>query len=250
MKKTFYLFLFVSISSFLSAQFNQGQIVYESKVNMHRNLPENRQQFKDRIPEFRTSQHILEFTSDASYFYRKKVESSENDDFRSSRRRRWMRRMGQNDDVKLYTDLTVMESLESREFLGKKFLINGKPNDFKWKFTGESKQVGSYLCQKAVHKDSTEHVEVWFTPMIPVAAGPANYTGLPGLILHVDINSGERVITALEVNPIEIDPTSMEKPSEGESITREDYRVMVRDKMEEMRMERGGSDRARTRGRN
>ena len=213
---------------------------------MHRNLPENRQHLKERIPEFRTSQHILEFTPSATSFYRKKVETAESGDFNSNRRRRWMRRMGGgNEDVKLYTDLTVMESLESREFLGKKFLISGKPNNFQWKFTGESKQVGSYLCQKAIHKDSTENIEVWFTPMIPVAAGPANYTGLPGLILHVDINNGERVITALEVNQKEIDPSTMEKPSEGDPITREDYQVMVREKMEEMRMERGGSDRVR-----
>jgi GLPGLI family protein len=242
------LILFLS-GGITSAQFNQGQIVYESRVNMHRTLPENRMHLKDRIPEFRTSQHILEFTATASNFYRQKVESAENDDFRSNRRRRWMSRMGQNEDVKLYTDLTVMESLESREFLGKKFLISGKPNDFQWKFTGKSKQVGSYLCQQAIHKDSTEIVEVWFTPMIPVAAGPANYTGLPGLILHVDINEGERVITAMEVNPIEIDVASMEKPEEGESISREEYQVMVREKMEEMRLERGGSDRPpRSRG--
>ncbi|NNF35114.1 MAG: GLPGLI family protein [Saprospiraceae bacterium] len=245
----FTLILFFTLG-IISAQFNQGQIIYESKVNMHRTLPENRMHMKDRIPEFRTSQHILEFTQTASNFYRKKVESAENEDFRSNRRRRWMSRMGGgNEDVKLFTDLSAMESLESREFLGKKFLISGKPNDFKWKFTGKTKQVGSYLCQQAVHKDSTDLVEVWFTPMIPVAAGPANYTGLPGLILHVDINEGERIITAMEVNALEIDAESMKKPDEGESITREEYQVMVREKMEEMRLERGGSDRPpRSRG--
>lgn len=247
------IFTLISFFAFgmISAQFNQGQIIYESKVNMHRSLPENRQHLKDRIPEFRTSQHILEFTQTASNFYRKKLESEDNEDFRSNRRRRWMSRMGGgNEDVKLYTDLSAMESLESREFLGKKFLISGKPNHFKWKFTGKTKQVGSYLCQQAIHKDSTELVEVWFTPMIPVAAGPANYSGLPGMILKVDINNGERVITAIEVKPIEIKAESMKKPDEGESITREAYQVMVKDKMEEMKLERGGSDRIHTGGRN
>jgi len=42
----------------------------------------------------------------------------------------------------------------------------------------------------------------------------------------------------------------MKKPDEGESITREEYQVMVKDKMEEMKLERGGSDRIHTGGRN
>jgi GLPGLI family protein len=241
-----YLFsLMVVLFSFTAdAQFTEGEIIYESKVNLHRNLPERMEPMKSQIPEFRTSKHVLQFTNQESYFFRKQNTEAEQGEFNADRRR--FRRMGGGrDDVKLYTDLSTRISLESREFFGKKFLIEGEANDFKWKFTGESKQVGSYLCQKAIHRDTSMMVEAWFTPMIPVAAGPENFTGLPGLILHVDINEGERVITAMEVNNTKVDASAIVKPTEGEQISRADYRVMTREKMKEMREEYGGDRRGR-----
>ena len=241
MRSLYFLFFCTTFSVVVQAQFTQGQIVYENKVDMHRNIPDERAHLKEMIPPYRTSQHILQFTPKESYFYRKAEEISADEDINSARRRRWTRRMGGGqDEVKLYTDLATRVSLESREFFGKKFLISGEANDFKWKFTGDSKQVGSYFCQKAIHTDTTGTIVVWFTPMIPVPAGPENYTGLPGLILHVDINEGERIITALEVNNIEISPDAIIKPTEGEPITRKDYRIMTREKMKEMEDEYGG----------
>lgn len=240
MRSLYILFLSVVLSVSVGAQFSQGQIIYENKVDLHMNIPDEMAHMKDMIPPYRTSKHILQFTPTESYFYKEENEVSEDEDLNSSRRRRWTRRMGSGEDVKLYTDLTTRVSLESREFFGKKFLISGDANDYKWKFTGDSKQVGSYFCQKAVHTDTTGTIVVWFTPMIPVSAGPENYTGLPGLILHVDINDGQRIITALEVENIEISADAIIKPTEGESITRKDYRTMTRKKMKEMEEEYGG----------
>lgn len=232
-------FLIFSIS--IAAQFTQGEIVYESKVNIHKNLPDEMAHMKDEIPEFRSSKHILNFTQTESYFYRKKENASEGNTSRQSRR---FRRMGRSrDNTKLYTDLASRISLESKEFFGKQFLIEGEASNYKWKFTGKSKQVGSYLCQQAIHQDTSQNIEVWFTPMIPVSAGPENFTGLPGLILHVDINDGDRIITAMEVNNQEITEGTIVKPTEGKAISRADYRKMTKEKMKEMEQEYGGKRR-------
>ena len=229
------------LSFSLSAQFSQGEIVYESKINVHKNLPDEMAHMKDEIPEFRTSKHILNFTPTESYFYRKRETATEAAP--SGIRGRGMRGRRNRDNTKLYTDLTTRISLESKEFFGKQFLIEGESSNYKWKFTGKSKQVGSYFCQQAIHQDTTEKVEVWFTPMIPVSAGPENFTGLPGLILHVDINDGDRVITALEVGNKEIEEGSIVKPTEGKPISRTEYREMTREKMKEMEQEYGGKRR-------
>lgn len=237
--RLFYLLLFFLSNHFIvNAQFLEGEITYESKVNIHKNIPDEMAHMKDQIPEFRTSKNTLLFNQKESYFFAKKEEASEADGDPSPRRR--FRRFGGNrEEVKLYTDLTTKNSLESREFFGKKFLISGSPNEYQWKFSGKTKQVGSYLCQQAVHQDSTGSIEVWFTPMIPIPAGPQNYLGLPGMVLHVDIDEGSRIITAIEVINKEIEDGTIIQPDEGEEITREAFRELMAEKRKEMEQEFG-----------
>ena len=42
-------------------------------------------------------------------------------------------------------------------------------------------------------------VHAWFTDAIPFAGGPEGYGGLPGMILELDINDQDAVITATSV---------------------------------------------------
>ena len=106
--------------------------------------------------------------------------------------------------------------------------------------TGDQKMVGDYLCQKATFSDSTENIVVWFTPMIPVSTGPSDYFGLPGLILHVDINEGERLITAQGIDLKSLEEGDIIRPTEGKNISSEDFAELRDKKMEEMQQERGG----------
>lgn len=237
MRYSYLLLIFLTSSISINAQFLNGEITYETKVNLHKNLPDEMAHMKDEIPEFRTNKNTLLFTQGESYYFAKKEEVSGNDD--PNPRRRFRRFGGNREEVKLYTDLKTKTSLESREFFGKKFLITGSPNDYQWKFSGKTKQVGSYLCQQAIHQDSTENIEVWFTPMIPVPAGPQNYLGLPGLVLHVDIDEGSRVITAIEVMNKDIKEGTIIQPDEGEEITREAFRELMIVKRKEMEQEYG-----------
>lgn len=76
-------------------------------------------------------------------------------------------------------------------------------------------------------------VTAWFTPQIPVSAGPGEFWGLPGLILEV--NSGRTTVlcTEIVINPSEANAIS--KPTKGKEITREKYNEVVKAKIEEMR---------------
>jgi GLPGLI family protein len=76
--------------------------------------------------------------------------------------------------------------------------------------------------------------------MIPVSTGPDDFFGLPGLILHVDINEGERLITAQGIDLKTLDENEIVRPTEGKKISSDDFAELRDKKMEEMKQERGG----------
>ena len=236
MKNSLFCFVMLFCLS-ANAQNNEGSIVYEDKFNIHKTLPPEMEMMKDRIPEFRTSKKVLSFKDNQALYKKYESEEKKPSEFR---RRGYRWRMGGADQVdEYYTNLGDNSSVDRKEFFGKEFLIEGERDKLPWKITAEQKQVGSYLCQKAIMKDSTTTTVAWFTPMIPVATGPDNYYGLPGVILHVDVNEGERLITAqnIELKALE---EEIERPKKGKKVTKEEFEKIREDKMAEMEKERSG----------
>ena len=238
------LSLFICFVGF--SQNNQGEIHYEDKFNIHKSLPAEMEGMKENIPEFRVSNHILLFTNEEVLYKPKEKteeEKTEEQEYRSNRRgghmMRWAR--GSKSSNSVYTDIANNSTLSSEDLFGKMFLVNGTTKSFDWKVTGKQKQVGSYLCMEAVHSDSLQTIEVWFTPMIPVHAGPNSYAGLPGMILHVDINEGERLLTAIDVKLKALEEGSIVQPTEGKPINEEDFNALKKEKMDEMKAERSGN---------
>jgi len=247
-----YLILFISFLSFSTlalSQNNQGEIIYEEKVNIWKNLPPEMEGMKESIPEFRTSKSSLLFTGEETFYSPKERTKEEKEKARERRagegRRGRGRRGGRNrgSKEKSYFNLADNTVKSSSDFFGKQFLITGPPKTYKWKITGKQKQVGEFLCQEATYQDSTETIKAWFTPMIPVAAGPNKYCGLPGMILHMDFNDGSRMITAIDVQLKEIDATLIVEPTEGKKVSREEFEKIREEKMEEMKQEYGGEGR-------
>ena len=236
--KILFAFVVVLITSVLNAQVT-GEIIYKETLDVHRRLTGDRAQFKDMVPQFRTDDMILLF-DDHQAVYRapeKKEEDIEVDQAGGSRMR--MRFMGAAGGI-LWQDYIEGQSVEERDFMDKKFLIKGDLQPHSWKLTSELMQVGQYQCQKATFEDSINQVIVWFTPMIPAPLGPGEWGQLPGLVLHVDINDGERTITAQEINLKPVDSTLIQEPKKGKEVTREEFREIVQSKMEEMRVQNGG----------
>lgn len=235
-----FILLFVAVIT--NAQNTSGTILYTQKVNLHMNLPIEMEGMKDRIPEFRESNHKLTFADDKVLYEGVKNEKA---DAEIAQRRGKGRRGGRGfrggrEKGKRFVDLSTNSVIATRDLMGKKFLVVGEPDKYKWKMTGKSKQVGSYLCQEATWQDSTSQVVAWFTPMIPVQAGPGDYTGLPGVILHMNINDGEREITATDIQLGEVDASTLIAPTEGEEVSQEEWTKIRDEKMEEMKKEYGG----------
>lgn len=151
----------------------------------------------------------------------------------------------------LYKNIAAQTYVQEQEMMGKEYLIQDKMTPSEWELSGETKKIGNYTAQKASFSrivDSkrfstgmtemenvkdTVHVTVWFTPEIPVAHGPENYYGLPGLILEVQNQGRTLICEKIELNPA-ANPVVIERPSKGKEITQAEFRTVQEEGMKQM----------------
>lgn len=157
----------------------------------------------------------------------------------------------------LYKNLEDQRYVQEQEFMGREFLIQDALEVFDWELTGETKKIGDYTAQKATYyrivdsqrfstgmtemenvKDTIQ-ITVWYTSEIPVAHGPENYFGLPGLILEVQ--NGERAFYCerIELNP-HTDPVTIQIPKQGKAVSSEEFRSMQEESLKQMMLQYHG----------
>ncbi|MEP6794069.1 MAG: GLPGLI family protein [Saprospiraceae bacterium] len=233
MKYIFIFFAFLSTS--LAFTQGTGKVTFEEKMNLHKNLPPDKQEMKDMIPEFNTSMFSLTFSGDES-IYQPQKESDESEVTSTNGGNQMTMRFGRENRI-VYKNLALDTMIESREFMQKQFLIVGAPTPRKWKIGKNQKEILGHKCMEADFRlDSTTSMVVWFTPEIKVSNGPSDYQGLPGLILGVDINDGLRMITATDIKLQDVDTSVIIAPTKGKEVTSEEFEKIRKEKMKEMHM--------------
>ena len=70
------------------------------------------------------------------------------------------------------------------ELTGVIFRYDEAQPSFIWDLSDETKEIGGYLCQKAMTEFKGRKWTVLFTPEVPVDGGLWKFSGLPGLILE------------------------------------------------------------------
>ncbi len=158
----------------------------------------------------------------------------------------------QTGNSKSYVNPSENLFLEETEIFGKKFLIEDKLPEYRWKVTGEQKKIGEYTVVKATFTDIQERmtmalddneattetvqdtttVTAWYTPEIPVSQGPDNTYGLPGLILELKQDELTYLCTKIELNPSE--SVVIERPTKGKKVTMEEADKIRDEKLQEM----------------
>lgn len=88
-----------------------------------------------------------------------------------------------------------------------------------------------------IEEEPSTQIEAWYTLQIPVGHGPAEFWGLPGLILEVSAGDTIMLCTKIVVNPAE--KVQIAAPKKGKEITKVDYKETIVGKMIEMRDNRG-----------
>jgi GLPGLI family protein len=215
-----------------------GEVVYQEMVKMDIQLEGMDPQIAEQIPRERTSEKVLHFTEEEAMYENQEKEDPEN--AMPMEGAGIMIKMQQPDD-KVYMDLKKKKVIEQKEFMSRVFLIESELEAKKWKMSGNQKEILDYACQEALTQVDGKEVRAWFTPEIAVSVGPGRYTGLPGLVLAVEMNDGDRKVEAIgiELKPLEL--SVLKKPSKGKKVTREEYLAMVDEKMKEMEAEGHGT---------
>ena len=135
------------------------------------------------------------------------------------------------------------------EIFGKQFLIKDTLVNRKWELVNETKNIGDYVCYKAIFKEdyTTQTINesntlekvtkerttvAWYTPQIPINIGPGEFHGLPGLIL--EINDGELTLVCNKIvmNPKET--FEIKEPKKGKVVSQEKFDEIMDKKTKEM----------------
>ncbi|MEP5610633.1 MAG: GLPGLI family protein [Cyclobacteriaceae bacterium] len=234
--------LIVLLSSMMSlcfAQSKEGVITYESitRIDVSRIPPE----MKGMIPPERKSKNQLFFNEQEAIYKTIKEDEDINQEVSAGDGNRIRFRMRGAPDNESYTNLENGTAINKTEFFGRTFLIEGG-DEIEWKITSEMEAIAGYQCVKATYMRDTIPVAVWFTPQIPISLGPEEFGGLPGMVLSVDINDGQRTIKVTEVELRSLaNEETIVAPTKGKKVTREEFRAIQAEKMAEMQEMNGGS---------
>jgi GLPGLI family protein len=152
----------------------------------------------------------------------------------------------------LYKNISQNRMAHKTELMGKVFLIKDNLVAYDWKLTGETKNIGIYICYKAVYEREEESIEInmidgevkeekvtkkttlvaWYTTDVPVSNGPNNYGGLPGLILEVNDGDLTIVCSELVLNPKKV--KEIIEPVKGKIVARKKFEDIAKEKTKEM----------------
>lgn len=144
---------------------------------------------------------------------------------------------------KLYSDLSKQKSMKQLDFMTRTFLVEDDLGVKPWKLTAKKKKVMDYVCMGADIIEGEETITAWFTPEIPVSAGPAGYHGLPGMILGLEKNDEVFLLaTGIELNMPKDDLAS--RLEKGQKMSQEKFDQVVEEKIKEYWEARKARDRS------
>lgn len=243
----------------INAQEFKGEAIYKSKRQIDFKLDSTQMNsgLQDEVMEMLKKQfektHILTFNKEESVYIEEEKLSAPNPT--------GMEMMvidGGGSDV-LYKNFKEKRNTNMKETFSKLFLVKGELKEHEWILESDTKNIGDYTCFKATlirevedissgftiktEQDSKEKedeekqiktitITAWYTPQIPVSAGPAGYHGLPGLILETNDGSQTIICSKIVINPKK--SNDIIEPTKGKKVTQKEFDLIMEKKMSEM----------------
>ncbi len=226
--------LLLACPIFLIAQTTQGTVSYTEENSFEIKLEGMDESMQKLFPSSMKDKKVLYFNQESAVYESAPEAEDEEEEYSSGGMN--IRIHKRRSRTKIHTSFADNEKLEFREFRSRNFLINEALEPFPWKITAEQKMLLDMPCQKATFQDSTKTVTAWFTPAIPVPAGPGLYGQLPGLILEMNIEEekSKTHILATAINTDAVDEQKLRKPKKGKKVTRTKFNEIVEQKKKEM----------------
>jgi len=214
-------------------QSGQGCITYEVKVNLHRRLPPERAEMKSMIPEFRTTKSQLFFTENESLS--KPLIEDEEEEMNGGGPQ--IRIAQPNNEF--YLNQNLAKCISKMDFMGKDYLITDSLKVSPWKFGTETKTIQGYVCKQAFYTDESipdrkQEITAWYTDQIRSFLGPEKFNTLPGTVLALDINNGERFIVASKIEFRQLKKNELKVPASGQKMTQEEFSKFMQEQMKKM----------------
>lgn len=195
MQKQLFIYFFLYFSYTLSAQ--QLEINYTAFVRQTYTEEEKKMWFDDsemgraqlKANEEPSEETYVMIISDkeSSFTYQDRINNSQE--------QRFDIRYAPAGYGTIYRNLKDSVQKKNFDVYGKKYHSVDSLKILNWKITRETKTLLGYKVRKATLEDSLSITTVWFAPKIAVSTGPADFWGLPGLILEVEKSSKERTHT-------------------------------------------------------
>ncbi|MCY3629528.1 MAG: GLPGLI family protein [Bacteroidetes bacterium] len=120
-----------------------------------------------------------------------------------------------------FVDLNNGTYLQWIDFNADAYLVKDQLPSIPWRLTTEMRTYLGYRVTKATASIDSTFVEAWFSPDIPVPAGPGLYNSLPGLVLLVT-NEAIGEVYAAEFVDLEA-RSSIVEPSTGREVSADEY---------------------------
>ena len=256
--KNFFLFIFLfSVGNTLLSQ--QGKATYSVKTSLGDDFKLNSRipkQVAERIKKGMSEPILFELFFDQKQSVYK-IEEKLDSPRQGGNRMRWFSSWGKGGSQIVHSNLSSKVQTIQQELFGKLFLITDTLSSSKWKFTGKQKKIGNYTAYEAQYSETQNiinmnfwsgrnnspndsiktkdvKVSVWFTPEIPVSAGPSKYFGLPGLVLMVQDDKKMLICNEIKLNINE--KISLDAPKRGDVVTRYEFDEIQKIKTEEMKV--------------
>ncbi len=233
----FFVYLLFSLHTFAQVS---GNIFYKQTTYVDTDrIPA---EWASQVPKEVDNFYVLTFNNSASLYFKNPDIKTELPEFEADdRRARMMRRFAERTDKVFYKNLEEGTVLEQLYFFNKAFLIADTIQTFKWKIAaGEQKEILGYTCLKALYKDSTDNLVVYFSPQLSVPYGPDRFGELPGAILEIQSAKNHWMATNIVLSDNQLPVTP---PDKGEKMTRTAFNKLREEKMKEQREMWGGNRR-------
>lgn len=228
----------------------QGQVLYDQVIELNfdaSKMPPEAQQWIEAMPKEIKDRKQLVFNEKESVY--KNYEDPEADAAEEAGGMTMMIRRNMPDDF-TYVNIKEGNYADQKEVFGRVFLIKDDLKSYQWKMTGEQEEIMGYHCMVATSIDPEDSMEVraWFTPQIPVPSGPGAINNLPGLVMKMELQGGNLrrgpgnstvTLTASEVDFRKVKKAELKGPEKGKEVTREEFGAIIKEKMEEMKAQRG-----------
>jgi GLPGLI family protein len=198
--KIFYIILFISLNLY-----NQNGIVeYEGILSLNKEIKPEIKELINQVKN-KNAKYILKFNDSLSSF--EAIES-----MNLNPKEEAIEQLRQSFFLYKFTFYNNKSNLLYREIEPKLYTIDTLK--YQWEITRETKAIDNYQCIKAFLNEEitnskgevkTRTITAWFSPYMPFSFGPMGYSGLPGLILELELLGNKYVAKKIDFTNKKID---------------------------------------------